>query len=99
MFIVKEENLNFRTIKMLLHFLKTNHFIIDIFADLKAPMEAMPRRSHTVLTEAKIAVDTKHIFFALPEITVIDAWVEELTVKKCTQPICFVLDKDSASNL
>ena len=76
---------------MLLHVLKTNHIMIDIFADLKAPMEAMPRRSNTVLTEAKITVNAKHIFFTFPEITVIAACIEELAMKKCAQPICFIL--------
>ena len=80
--MIEKNNLNFRTIKMLLHVLKTNDILIDIFADLKAPMEVMTRRRNTVLTEAKITVNAEHIFFTFPEIAVIDACVEEFAAKK-----------------
>lgn len=68
--------LNFRAIKVLLHILNANNILINIFADLKALVEAVSRQ--TVTAKSDIAVDAENILFIFSQVLVINTRVKEI---------------------
>lgn len=80
--------LNFRTVKMLLNFLKANHIMVDVFADLKLRVEAMSR--HTVPTEADIAIYAEDILLIFAKVMMNPTGTEEFAKQKGIKPICSV---------
>jgi hypothetical protein len=60
---------------MLLHFLKADDIMVDIFADLKPPVEAMSCR--TMPTKSKTTVEAKHVFFIFPKLLMMKARTKE----------------------
>lgn len=82
-----QKNLNFRAVKMLLHFMKADNIMVDIFADLKPPVEAMS--CHTVPAKPKTTIDAKYILFIFANLLMMNARTKEFALQKGTKPICF----------